>query len=237
MTKPLDGRVAVITGASRGIGAAVARAYADAGAQCVLIARTIGGLEEVDDQITEAGGLKPLLVPQDLMKLEALDQLGPSLAERYGRVDIFVGNAAMLGTLAPVAGSKPEMWDNTFRLNVLANQRLIRTLDPLLRGSDAGRAIFVSSRAAHKHRAHWGAYASSKAALEAMVMAYAQEVMHSNLKVNIVDPGAVRTAMRAHAYPGEPEENNPAPDEIMDVFLKLADPNFETTGETFQAAA
>lgn len=235
--KSLEGRVAVITGASRGIGAAVAKRFAVEGAKCVLIARTVGGLEEVDDEIRALGGESALLVPQDLMKFETLDQLGPALAKQLGRVDILVGNAGMLGTLGPVAQSNPEMWDNVMRLNVLANQRLIATLDPLLRGSDAGRAMFVSSGAAHKHRAHWGAYAASKAALEQMVFAYGEEVRHSQLKVNVIDPGRVRTEMRALAYPGEDPETLPHPDEIAEVFVKLATPESDLSGEIIKAAA
>lgn len=233
----LKDRVAVITGASRGIGAAVAKAFAAEGAQCVLIARTIGALEALDDDITTAGGLKPLLVPQDLMKQEEIESLGPALAERYGRADILVGNAAILGTLSPVAQSNPDMWENCFRLNVLANQRLIRTLDPLLRGSDAGRAIFVSSGAVHGARAHWGAYAASKAALERMVFSYADEVRHSALKVNVIDPGRIRTEMRALAYPGEDPLTLPHPDEITGRFVELAAPDCTETGQVFKAVA
>lgn len=234
--KFLKNRVAVITGASRGIGASIAKTYAGLGAQCVLIARTIGALEALDDEICAAGGLKPLLVPQDLMKLDHIDGLGAALAEKYGRVDILVGNAGMLGTLSPVAQSNPTMWEKCFKLNVLANQRLIRSLDPLLRGSDAGRAVFVSSGAAHKDRAHWGAYAASKAALEKMVFAYADEVKHSPLKVNVIDPGRVRTMMRADAYPGEDPSVLPSPDDIMDIFVECVRPDYAASGRILKAA-
>lgn len=233
----LQGRVAVITGASRGIGAAVAKAFAAEGAKCVLIARTVGALEALDDEIQAAGGENALLIPQDLFDLKALDQLGPQLQQHLGRVDILVGNAAMLGTLGPVAGSNPDMWEKSFKLNVLANQRLIRTLDPLLRLSDAGRAMFVTSGAAHKDRAHWGSYAASKAALEKMVLAYAQEVEHSNLKVNLIDPGRVRTEMRALAYPGEDPKTLPNPEQITERFLELANPSFDGHGKMYKAAA
>ena len=232
---PLAGRVAVITGASRGIGAAVAERYAVAGAKCVLLARTVGGLEDVDDRIRKAGGENALLIPQDLNDLQAIDRLGPALAEQLGRVDILVGNAGMLGTLGPVAQSNPDMWENCFRLNVLANQRLIATLDPLLRASDAGRALFVSSGAAHKDRAHWGAYAASKAALEKMVFAYAAEVAHTPLKVNVIDPGRVRTEMRALAYPGEDPETLPPPEKITDVFVECASPDTENSAQVISA--
>lgn len=236
-SKRLQGRVAVITGASRGIGAAVAKAFAREGAKCVLIARTVGALEEIDDAIQAEGGENALLIPQDLFDLKALDQLGPQLNQHLGRVDILVGNAAMLGTLGPVAGSNPDMWEKSFKLNVLANQRLIRTLDPMLRQSNAGRAIFVTSGAAHKDRAHWGAYAASKAAMEKMVLAYAEEVGHSNLKVNLVDPGRVRTEMRALAYPGENPEILPEPEQIVARFVEMAAPEFTEHGKMFKAAA
>ena len=157
-----------------------------------------------------------------MFDLNALDQLGPALHKQLGRVDIFVGNAAMLGTLGPVAQSNPDMWEKCFKLNVLANQRLLRTLNPLLMLSDAGRAIFVTSGAAHKDRAHWGAYAASKAALEKMAMAYAAEVEHSNIKVSLLDPGKVRTEMRALAYPGEDPNTLPAPETLGGKFLELA---------------
>ncbi len=232
----LKGRVAVITGASRGIGRAVAKAFAAEGAKCVLIARTVGALEELDDEIQQAGGENALLIPQDLFDLKALDALGPQLNQHLGRVDILVGNAAMLGTLGPVAGSNPDMWEKCFKLNVLANQRLIRTLDPLLRMSDAGRAMFVTSGAAHKDRAHWGAYAASKAALEKMVLAYADEVVHSNLKVNLIDPGRVKTEMRALAYPGEDAETLPKPSDVTARFIELAMSDFQGHGQMVKAA-
>jgi len=220
--KPLSGRVAVITGASRGIGAAAAVAMGAAGAKCVLIARTVGALEETDDAIRQAGGENALIIPQDLFQLDRLDQLGPALNKQLGRVDIFLGNAAMLGTLGPVAYSNPDMWEKCFKLNVLANQRLLRTLHPMIEQSDAGRVIFVSSGAAHKDRAHWGAYAASKAALEKMAYAYAAENEHTSLKVHVLDPGRVRTEMRALAYPGEDPKTLPAPDDIAKQFVELA---------------
>ena len=198
----LKGRIALITGASRGIGAAVARRYAEEGATLVLIARTVGGLEEVDDQVRARGG-HAVLVTLDLKDREAIDRLGPALAERFGRLDIFVGNAGMLGELRPLTHYTPELWSDTFEINLHANWRLLRTLDPLLRRSEAGRVILVTSRITETLRAYWGAYAASKAALEAMARTYANELKQTKLKVNLLDPVAVATRMRAEAYPGE----------------------------------
>tara|TARA_B100000686_G_C16783526_1_gene973594 strand:- start:1540 stop:2214 length:675 start_codon:yes stop_codon:yes gene_type:complete len=220
--QPLKGRVAVITGASRGIGAATAVALGAAGAKCVLLARTVGALEETDDAIRKAGGENALIIPQDLFQLGRLDQLGPALNQQLGRVDIFIGNAAMLGTLGPVAQSNPDMWEKCFKLNVLANQRLLRSLHPMLVQSDAGRVIFVSSSAAHKDRPHWGAYAASKSALEKMAKAYQLENEHTNIQTHIVDPGRVRTEMRALAYPGEDPKTLPTPDQVASRLAELA---------------
>jgi len=235
MTKRLAGRVALITGASRGIGAAVAKAYAAEGAHVVLLARTVGGLEAVDDAIQAAGGTATLL-PFDLSKPEQLATLGPTLAEKFKRLDILVANAGILGTLSPVAMSDPKMWERVFKINVLANYQLIRTLDPLLRGSDAGRAIFVTSGAAHAHMPFWGAYAASKAALEELAATYAEETAHSPLKVNILDPGRVRTAMRAEAFPGEDAAKLPAPETLVEKFIELALPTHANTGTIVRAA-
>jgi NAD(P)-dependent dehydrogenase (short-subunit alcohol dehydrogenase family) len=174
MTGKLEGRIAVITGASRGIGAAVAKAFAREGAHVVLVARTVGALEEVDDEIRAAGG-SASLVPMDLKDSAAIDRLGAALYERYGKIDILVANGGMLGTLTPMHHYDPQLWDDVIAVNLTANQRLVRSLDPLLRQSDAGRAIFVTCDAAHGERPFWGAYAVSKAALEAMVRSYAAE--------------------------------------------------------------
>ncbi len=231
----LAGRVALITGASRGIGAAVAKAYAREGAHVVLLARTVGGLEEVDDAIQAAGG-KATLLPLDLGKTDQIAAIGPTLFERFKRLDILVGNAGILGTLGPTAMTDPKLWENTFKVNFLANYHLIRTLDPLLRGSDAGRAIFVTSGAAHMNMPFWGAYASSKAALEAMVGTYAAEVAYSPLKVNILNPGVVRTAMRAEAFPGEDPMTLAEPETLVERFIELASPAYEKTGKVVDAA-
>jgi NAD(P)-dependent dehydrogenase (short-subunit alcohol dehydrogenase family) len=232
----LAGRVALVTGASRGIGAAVAKRFAAEGAHVVLVARTVGGLEEVDDAIRAAGGTATL-VPLDLRDADAIDRLGAALFERYGRLDVLVGNAGLLGTLTPIAQVKPAEWAQVLDVNLTANWRLIRSLDPLLRASEAGRAMFVTSSVGHAVRAYWAGYAVSKAALEALVGTYAAEVQKTNLRVNLVDPGRVRTGMRAKAYPGEDPMTLKAPDEITDVFVELADPACTRHGETVSAQA
>jgi NAD(P)-dependent dehydrogenase (short-subunit alcohol dehydrogenase family) len=195
-------RVALVTRASRGIGAATALELAKSGVHVVALARTVGGLEELDDKIKAEGGTCTLM-PYDLLKGDLIEGLGPVLFDKFGRLDILVGNAAMLGGLTPLAQTDPSVWERVFALNVTANLRLIRTCDPLLRKSEAGRAVFVTSGAAQSFKPFWGAYAASKAALETMVKVYAAEVAHTNLKVNLFDPGRIRTAMRAQAYPGE----------------------------------
>ena len=227
----LSGRIAVITGASRGIGRAVAKAYAAEGAQCILVARTIGGLEELDDEITGAGGLKPVLTPLDITQFDALDAMGQALHERFGKLDILVGNAGLLGQISPVGHIKPSDWEKTFAVNVTANFRLIRSLDPLLRQSDAGRAILVTSGDARSGKALWSLYGATKAALEAMVMSYAAENQKFGLKANLLSPGPIRTAMRAKAYPGEDPEPLPTPEELAPLFIELALPSCEKTGE------
>jgi NAD(P)-dependent dehydrogenase (short-subunit alcohol dehydrogenase family) len=231
----LDGRIALITGASRGIGAAVARRFAAERAHLILVARTVGGLEEVDDQVQAAGGRAATLVPIDLTEGEKIDQMAAAVYERFGHLDILVGNAATLGILSPVGHIDPDVWDQAFALNVTANWRLIRGFDPLLRASAAGRAIFVTSGAAHNPRAYWSAYAATKAALEAMVICYAGETAKSDLRVNILDPGVVRTDMRATAFPGEDPATLPAPDTITETFVALAEAACTRHGEIVRA--
>lgn len=230
----LSNRIALITGASKGIGAAVAKAYAKAGAHVVLIARDTKKLETVDDEIREAGG-QATLMPLDLLRLDDLDKLGPTLQERFGKLDIFVGNAGLLGTLGPLPEISPREFQHVMDTNVTANFRLIRTLDPMLRASDAGRAIFVSTGAGVvQGRAYWGTYALSKAALESMARVYAAETVKTNLRVNIIDPGAVRTDMRVAAKPGEDPMSLPVPEDVTDIFLELATPSCQRHGETAQ---
>lgn len=230
----LGGKIALITGASKGIGAAVAKAYAKAGAHVVLIARNQKAIENIDDEIKETGG-KTTLLPLDLMNFEAVDKLGPSIYERFGKLDIFVGNAGLLGNLGPLAQIPKTEYQRVLDTNLSANFRLIKTLDPLLKASPAGRAIFVSTgKSVVKGRAYWGTYSISKAALEAMARVYAAETEKTNLCVNIIDPGAVRTDMRASAKPGEDPMSLPHPDEIMDVFLELASADCQKHGEIVQ---
>ncbi len=234
-TGRLAGRITVITGASRGIGAAVARRFAAEGAQLVLVARTVGGLEEVDDQVRAAGGQGATLVPQDLREFDAIDRLGASLYERFGRLDVLVGNAAVLGTLSPVGHIEPPDWAEVMDINLTANWRLIRSLDPLLRRSKAGRAIFVTSGAAAAPNAYWGAYAVSKAALEMLVRTYAAEITKTAVRANLIDPGAIRTGMRAKAFPGEDPETLPKPEDITERFVELAEVACTKNGEVVRA--
>jgi NAD(P)-dependent dehydrogenase (short-subunit alcohol dehydrogenase family) len=229
--KRLAGRIALITGASRGIGRAVARRYAAEGARLILVARTSGVLEEADDEVRAAGGEPAMLVPLDLRQGDLIDQLGAALHQRYGRLDILVGNAAMLGGLFPVGHYSPGVWENVLAVNLTANWRLIRSLDPLLRQSEAGRAMFVTSGVTEGAApAYWGAYTASKAALEALVFTWAAELRRTNLKANIIDPGIAATNMRAEAFPGEDPATLKSPDEITEKFVELAEASFAESG-------
>lgn len=234
MTARLAGRIALVTGASRGIGRAVALLFAKEGAHVVAVARTQGALEELDDEVKDAGG-QATLCPLDLLKPDAIDGMAVAVAERWGKLDILVGNAGVLGRLTPVGHLPPKEFDQAFALNVAANFRLIRAFDPLLRLSDAGRAIFVTSGAARKALPFWGLYASTKAALEAMVRVWAAEVEKTSLRVNMVSPGPVRTAMRALAFPGEDPATLKGPAEIAEVFLPLAEAACRRHGEIVEA--
>ena len=225
----LSGRIALITGASRGIGAAVAKALAGAGAHVILVARTAGGLEAVDDEIRAAGG-KATLLPMDLLQLDEIDKLGPTIAERFSKLDILIANAGMLGLLTPLTHMKAADWQKVMDLNVNANFRLIRTLDPLLRQSDAGRVVFTSSRLAEEAIAYWGAYSVSKAALEMLVKIYATETENSTVRVNAVRPGAVETAMLAKAFPGGFPGQTVKPEDVAPAFVALASPSCEKHG-------
>ncbi|HXE87117.1 MAG TPA: SDR family NAD(P)-dependent oxidoreductase [Hyphomicrobiaceae bacterium] len=219
----LAGRLALITGATRGIGRAVALAYAREGAHVILAGRTVGALEEVDDEIREIGGAATLLT-LDLKRQDKIDALGPTIYQRWQKLDILVGNAGILGPLSPLGHVPAETWDEVLQVNLTANWRLIRTLDPLLRASDAGRAIFVSSGVAARPRAYWGPYAVSKAALEALVRTYADEVANTPVRVNLVNPGPTRTKLRAQAYPGEDPATLRTPEDIAEAFVRLAEP-------------
>lgn len=231
--RPLEGRVAVVTGASRGIGYFAARALAEAGAHIVAVARTVGGLEDLDDEIKAKGG-SATLVPLDLKDGEGIDRLGAAIYERWGKLDIFFANAGILGQLSPLGHVPPKVWDDVMAINVTANWRLVRSFDPLLRLSDAGRAIFMSSGAAQSCPAFWGPYSVSKAAVEALARTYAAEMKNTPVRVAIVNPGATRTAMRAKAMPGENPETLPHPSEIAPHIVAMAGPDFDRNGEVFE---
>jgi NAD(P)-dependent dehydrogenase (short-subunit alcohol dehydrogenase family) len=228
----LAGRVAVVTGASRGIGRAAALALAQAGAHVVAVARTQGALEELDDAIRAAGS-SATLVPLDLTDYDAIDRLGAGLYERWKRLDIVVGNAGILGNLTPLGHVTPKTWSQVMDINVTANWRLIRSFDPLLRASDAGRAIFVTSGAAQKCRAYWGPYSVSKAALDALVRTYAAETETTPIRAMLVNPGPLRTDMRRAAMPGEDPETLRTPEDLAPHIVRLASPAWSETGRIY----
>jgi NAD(P)-dependent dehydrogenase (short-subunit alcohol dehydrogenase family) len=232
MDKPLSNRTAVVTGASRGIGHAAALALAEAGAHVIALARTQGALEELDDAI-RARGSTATLVPVNLKDLDALDRLGAAIHERWGKLDILVGNAGILGELAPITHIDQPVWDEVMTINVTANYRLIRSLDPLLRASDAGRAIFVSSGAAHKCTAYWGPYSVSKAALEALVRTYAAETVTTPVRAMLLNPGPLRTDMRRAAMPGEDPLTLKTPEDLAPHIVTLALPSWTETGKIY----
>ena len=220
--KPLAGKIALVTGATRGIGQAIAFGYAKAGAHVIAVGRTQGGLEALDDQIFAETGAHASLVPLDLMDGEGIDRLGLALFERYKRLDILVGAAGYLGGLTPVAHIDPKPFDRVIGINLTANYRLIRSMDPLLRQSEAGRLIFLSSGVARNPRAFWGPYAAAKAGLEAMIACYSDEMANTPVRACLVNPGPMRTQMRKVAFPGEDPLSLPAPEEIVPVMLDLA---------------
>lgn len=217
----LQGRLALITGASRGIGAAVARRFAAEGAHVIAVARTQGALEELDDDV-RAAGAAATLVPLDLREFDSIDHMGGALNERFGKLDVVVGCAGVLGSLSPIGHTDPKLWRETFDVNSTANYRLIRSLDPLLRRSDCGRAIFVTCAAAREMAPFWGAYGASKAALEALVRIYAAEVARTTIRVNLIDPGPVRTRLRAEAFPAEDRDALKTPEDVAEIFVRLA---------------
>jgi NAD(P)-dependent dehydrogenase (short-subunit alcohol dehydrogenase family) len=230
MIKPLENKIALVTGASRGIGRAAAIALGAAGAHVICVARTSGALEEVDDEIKKTGG-SATLVPLNLRDFAALDRLGQSIYERWGRLDAFLGNAGSLGVLTPLAHLDPKVFQELVEVNITANWRLIRSLDPLLRRSDAARVLFVTSGAARKHTAFWGGYGMAKAALESLALTYAAECEITKIRVNLLSPGAVRTAMRARAMPGEDPETLPKPDALGPLIVELLSPSNQRNGE------
>ncbi|WP_311274111.1 SDR family NAD(P)-dependent oxidoreductase [Methylobacterium sp. WCS2018Hpa-22] len=232
MTKPLDGRIALVTGCSRGIGRAAALALAEAGAHIVAVARTQGALEELDDAIRQAGS-SATLVPLDLTDFDAIDRLGQSIYERWQKLDVVVGNAGILGNLTPLGHVTPKTWTQVMDINVTANWRLLRSVDPLLRRSDAGRAIFVTSGAAQKCKAYWGPYSVSKAALDALVRTYAAETETTPIKAMLLNPGPLRTSMRKAAMPGEDETTLKTPDALAPHFVRLASRDWDQSGKIY----
>jgi NAD(P)-dependent dehydrogenase (short-subunit alcohol dehydrogenase family) len=226
----LAGRIALITGASRGIGRAVALGFARQGAHVLLAARTRGALEELDDEIRAFGGAASL-IPLDLRDGAKLDALGPTLYERFGRLDVFVANAAELGPLSPLPHIDSKDWRTVFEVNVDANWRLIRTLDPILKRSEAGRAVFVTSASARLCTAYFGPYSASKAALDALVKTYAAEIASTNVRANLLDPGVTRTRMRARAFPGEDPMSLKPPEALVPLFVKMASADFDANGQ------
>lgn len=236
MPKPLSNRIALITGGSRGIGYALAIALAKEGAHVVATARTVGGLEELDDAIKAQGGTATL-VPLELRDTDGIVRLAAALNERYGKLDILIGNAALVGSNSPLDHFQPKEWDEVIAVNVTANWHLIRTMDALIRRSDAGRAVFLTSGAAANPRAYRGLYATSKAALEALARTYADETKSTAVRVNLFNPGPTRTRMRAAVMPGEDPMTLPAPDEVAAKIVPLCLPDFNETGKLYDFRA
>jgi NAD(P)-dependent dehydrogenase (short-subunit alcohol dehydrogenase family) len=219
---PLNDKIAVVTGASRGIGRAAAFALAQAGAHVVAVARTEGGLTELDDQIRAATGQPATLVPMDIAAGDGLDQLGLALHQRFGHVDVLVHAAAVLGPMTPMGHLDPPAWDRTVAVNLTASYRLIRSMEPLLRASEAGRAIFLTSGRAARPKAFWGPYGVTKAGLEHMVRTWADELEETKVRAVLLDPNTMRTKMRAEAMPGEDPETVTPPEEIGPLIVELA---------------
>lgn len=239
MSLDLTNRTALVTGASRGIGYFIVKQLAAAGAHVIAVARTVGGLEELDDEIraehARSGKGEATLVPLDLADMEGIDRLGGAINERWGKLDILVANAGVLGVIAPIGHVEAKTFEKVMTINVTSTWRLIRSVDPLLRLSDAGRAVVLSSNAAHTAKAFWGPYAASKAAVETMSRSWADETRNMALRVNAVDPGPTRTGMRALAVPGENPEILPHPSEIASRILPMASPSLTRTGQIYQA--
>ena len=229
----LDGRLVVVTGASRGIGYFIARCAAARGAHVVAVARTVGGLEELDDEIKAGGSGSATLVPLDLKDGAGIDRLGAALAERWGRCDALIANAGVLGTISPIGHTEAKVWEEVMAVNVTAIWRLARTLEPLLHRTENSRALLISSGAAHSCKPFWGAYAASKAAVEAMGRVWARESARTPLRVNAVNPGATRTQMRAKAMPGEDPSTLPEPAAVARSIVALLDPTIDRTGQIY----
>ncbi|BCW89689.1 putative oxidoreductase YciK [Alphaproteobacteria bacterium SO-S41] len=234
--KPLAGRVALVTGASRGIGFATAMALGRMGAHIIATGRSTRLLESLDDALKAEGLNAATLVPFNLRDYPAIDKLGQAIFDRWGKLDILVGNAGQLGQLGPIGHVKPDAWNELIEVNLTANYRLIRSMDPLLRIADHGRAVFLTSGAATQFRAYWGPYSITKAALEALAKSYAAELAETNVRVNLFSPGPVRTAMRAKAMPGEDPLTLPTPDDVAVQLTELCLPSFDAQGDVIKFA-
>lgn len=232
----LDGRIALITGASRGIGAATARRLARDGAHVILVARTVGALEEVDDDIQSAGG-SATLVPLDLREHDKIDHMAASIYERWKKLDILVGNAGILGELTPVSHLAPKIWDSILQVNVTANWRLLRVFHPLLLQSDAGRAVFMTSGYSGGSQPFFGAYAAGQAAIESLVRTHAMETAETSVRTNLFAPLPARTALRASGFPGEPESRQVHPDQVVEQLMPLLQPDCQINGEVVSMTA
>ncbi|MGV6800726.1 MAG: SDR family NAD(P)-dependent oxidoreductase [bacterium] len=231
----LKDRIALVTGASRGIGRATALALAKAGAHVIAMGRTQGGLEELDDDIKAIGGTASLIVA-DINNREEIKQLGPALLQRFGKLDIYIANAGLLGELAPVADIDPKRWDLTINTNLTAQWYLLAQLDPLLRQSDAARVLFLTTGTTTSYRAYWSAYTVSKAGLEALGRTYANEMKNTNLRVALINPGATRTDMRAQAMPGEDPNTLPPASAIAEQMLKFVEPDYDGLADRINIA-
>lgn len=232
MSDLLNERVALITGASRGIGYHAALAYARAGYHVIAVARTVGGLEELDDAIQAEGG-ETTLVPMDVTDYDAIDRLGAAIDQKWGKLDVLLANAGMLGALSPLGHLDPKEFEKVMAVNVTANWRFIRSMDPLLKASASGRAIIIGSAAGYKYRPFWGTYSISKAAVHALAQTYAAECENTDIRVNIANPGPIRTAMRALAMPGEDPDTLPHPSELADTLVMMGSPELIQNGMLF----
>lgn len=230
--KPLSDKIALVSGASRGIGAALALHLAEAGAHIIAVARTVGGLEELDDKITAAGSTATL-VPLDMKDMDGIARLALALHERYGRLDVLVGNAGMLGTLSPLGHVEPKDFENLFAINVTANWQLIRTMDPLLKAAPAGRAVFVTSGLSWMGRAYTGVYGATKAALNALAQSYAAEAATTNVRVNLFNPGPTRTRMYKSGWPGVDPETLPTPEDVAKTIVPLCVADCTESGKIY----
>jgi NAD(P)-dependent dehydrogenase (short-subunit alcohol dehydrogenase family) len=236
MTQPLASRIALVTGASRGIGYATARALSKAGAHIIAVARTQGGLEELDDDIRKDGGTATL-VPLSLTDFDGIARLGAALHERHGKIDILVGNAGVAATSSPLGHTDLKAWTDMLAINVTANFQLIRCMEPLLKQSVAGRAVFLTSGAASKALAYMGPYAASKAALDTLVRVWANETASTNVRVNLFSPGPIRTRMRAQVFPGEDPMTLDTPEQVAEFIVPMCAPDWTETGKLYDYKA